>query len=248
MPFKVAGIAVVGIAAIPGDLARPVPPAAADPMCLRRRRRFPTLRRTARSSDEEAYPPFAAGGGRDLEGCPHPVAAGGIDQAAIGPVVTGHFALLTCSEGIPIVSDQKFPEPTVGAVIFDAEGRFLLLKSHKFKGQYVIPGGHIELGETMELRREIREETGLTIHDIELVDIQEFIYDEIFWKKRHFIFLDYRCRTEDTEVVLNEEAQEYEWVTLDESRSMPVEPYTRHTIDACFRAGGPVLPGRPTDS
>ena len=141
------------------------------------------------------------------------------------------------------MSHQQFPEPTVGAVIFNAEDRFLLLKSHKFNGQYVIPGGHIELGETMEqaLRREIREETGLTVRDIALVDLQEFIFDEIFWKKRHFIFLDYRCRTDDTRVVLNEEAQEYLWVTLDESRSLPVEPYTQHTIDACFGGESPIL-------
>lgn len=138
--------------------------------------------------------------------------------------------------------EQQFPEPTVGAVIFGDDDRFLLLKSHKFNGQYVIPGGHIELGETMEqaLRREIREETGLSIRDVELVDIQEFIFDDIFWKKRHFIFLDYRCRTDDTEVVLNEEAQEYRWVTLEEARSLPVEPYTRHTIEACFGGESPV--------
>ena len=143
--------------------------------------------------------------------------------------------------------DQQFPEPTVGAVIFNTDGKFLLLKSHKFNGQFVVPGGHIELGESMEqaLRREIMEETGLTVRDIELVDLQEFIYDEIFWKKRHFIFHDYRCRTDDSKVTLNEEAQEYLWVTLEESRSLPVEPYTRHTIDACFGGDSPIQPRTP---
>jgi nucleoside triphosphatase len=151
------------------------------------------------------------------------------------------------SEGIPELPEQQFPEPTVGAVIFNTEDRFLLLKSHKFNGQYVVPGGHIELGETMEeaLRREIMEETGLTVRDIELVDLQEFIYDEIYWKKRHFIFLDYRCRTDGTDVVLNEEAEEYLWATLDESRSLPVEPYTKHTLDACFGGESPILTKKP---
>jgi nucleoside triphosphatase len=149
---------------------------------------------------------------------------------------------------MPPLPDQHFPEPAVGAVIFDVEDRFLLVKSHKFNGQYVIPGGHIELGETMEqaLRREIREETGLEIRDPEFMCVQEFVYDEIFWKKRHFLFLDYRCRAEAGEVVLNEEAQEYRWVTLDESRALPVEPYTRRAIEACFGPIPVMLPGKPS--
>ena len=71
------------------------------------------------------------------------------------------------------------------------------MRSHKFKGQYVIPGGHIELGETMveALHREVGEETGLSVRDVELVGIQEFVFDPAFWEKRHFIFIDFSCRT-----------------------------------------------------
>jgi hypothetical protein len=46
--------------------------------------------------------------------------------------------------------DQIFPEPTVGAFIFNAEGKLLLLESHKWPGRYVVPGGHVELGERLE--------------------------------------------------------------------------------------------------
>ena len=133
------------------------------------------------------------------------------------------------------MAQQQFPEPTVGALIFNAQGQMLLVKSHKFNGQYVIPGGHIELGETMEeaLRREILEETSLSICDIEFLCVQEFVFDEIFWKKRHFIFLDFICKTKDELVVLNDEAQEYLWALLDDCPSLPIEPYTRKTIN-CY--------------
>lgn len=59
------------------------------------------------------------------------------------------------------------------------------MKSHKWIGKYVIPGGHVELGERIEdaLKREIKEETGLDIYDIEFICFQEFIYSEQFWKK-----------------------------------------------------------------
>ena len=128
---------------------------------------------------------------------------------------------------------QHYPEPTVGALILNPDGEVLLMRSHKWRNMYVIPGGHIELGERMEdaLRREILEETGLAIDELEFLGYQEFIYDEAFWKRRHFIFFDYVCRTMSTRVTLNDEAQEYAWVSLKESLTYPIEPYTRHTIE-----------------
>ena len=126
------------------------------------------------------------------------------------------------------MAEQQFPEPTVGALIFNREGKLFLMRSHKWKGKWVVPGGHVELGERMEdaLRREVKEETNLDIHEIEFLCFQEFIYDERFWKRSHFIFFDYACKTDSTDVRLNDEAEEYRWVTLDEALALPVEYYT----------------------
>jgi len=131
------------------------------------------------------------------------------------------------------MGEQQYPEPTVGALIFNPEGKLFLMSSHKWRGKWVVPGGHIELGERMEdaLRREVKEETNLDIHDLEFICFQEFIYDERFWKPSHFIFFDYACRTEAaTDIRLNDEAQEYLWVTLEEALSLPVEHYTAVAI------------------
>ncbi|MBN2130567.1 MAG: NUDIX domain-containing protein [Sedimentisphaerales bacterium] len=128
--------------------------------------------------------------------------------------------------------EQQYPEPTVGALIFNAEGKLFLMQSHKWKGKYVLPGGHIELGESMleALKREVKEETNLDIHDIEFVCFQEFVYDERFWQHRHFIFFDYACKTDSTDVKLNSEAEAYVWVTLEEAAELPVEHYTAIAI------------------
>jgi len=133
--------------------------------------------------------------------------------------------------------EQQYPEPTVGAMIFNREGKIFLMRSHKWRGKWVLPGGHIELGERMEdaLRREVKEETNLDIRDIDFICFQEFIYDERFWKPRHFIFFDYACKTDSTDVQLNDEAQEYAWVTLDEALKMPVEHYTAVAINEYLR-------------
>ncbi len=60
---------------------------------------------------------------------------------------------------------------------------------------------------------------------------QEVIHDERFWRRRHFIFFDYACRTDSTEVLLNDEAQDYVWVDLDRINELPVEHYTAVAID-----------------
>jgi nucleoside triphosphatase len=130
------------------------------------------------------------------------------------------------------MSKQRYPEPTVGALIFNPRGELLLTRSHKWRDRYVVPGGHIELGERIEeaLRREIREEIGIEVEDIAFLCFQEFVFDDAFWKQRHFIFFDHTCRTTDTDVTLNDEAQEYVWVSIDEALTMPIEPYTEHAI------------------
>jgi nucleoside triphosphatase len=132
---------------------------------------------------------------------------------------------------------QQYPEPTVGALIFDPEGKFLLLKSHKWLGKYVIPGGHIELGETIEqaLIREIKEETNLDIYDIEFLIFQEFIFDKTFWQKGHYIFFDHACKTDSTDVILNDEAEEYIWVSIEEGLVLPLDPYTRIVIETYLK-------------
>jgi nucleoside triphosphatase len=134
---------------------------------------------------------------------------------------------------------QQFPEPTVGALIFDPQDRLFLMRSHKWRDKYVVPGGHIELGESMEdaLRREVKEETGLEIHDIEFLCFQEFVFDDAFWKKRHFIFFDFSCRTDCTDATLDSEGEEYVWVSLQEALTLPIEPYTEVAIQKYLSKG-----------
>ncbi len=128
--------------------------------------------------------------------------------------------------------NQIFPEPTVGVFIFNKADEILLLVSHKFPGKYVVPGGHVELGEKLEETaiREAKEETGLDIYGLKFINFQEFIYDPSFWKRRHFIFFDYLCRTDSLEVQLNDEAEEYIWVKLESALNLALDEYTRVSV------------------
>ena len=122
---------------------------------------------------------------------------------------------------------DKFPELTVSGVIFNSRNQILLCKSHKWDDKYVIPGGHVEYGERLEdaLKRELLEETGLRVHSIELLGIKECFYSNEYYEDRHFLFMDYTCKTDDTIVVLNDESEDFIWVQLSEVKKYPLGGY-----------------------
>jgi nucleoside triphosphatase len=127
---------------------------------------------------------------------------------------------------------QTFPEPTVRILIFNPKGELLLLQSHKWPGWYVVPGGHVELGECVEetVIREAMEETGLKVFNLHFLCWQEFIHDPSFWKRRHFIFFDYACRTESADIRLNNEAEDYLWVKPEKAFDLPIDSFTRNSL------------------
>ncbi len=135
---------------------------------------------------------------------------------------------------------QTFPEPIVGAIILNHRDEVLLLKSHKWSDMYTIPGGHIELGETVlnALMRETKEETGLDILDARFLGIQESINDGLYFRASHFIFLDFVCRTRQTTVTLDDEAQDYVWIGIREALKLSLVSNTRQALKRCIHSKG----------
>ena len=129
---------------------------------------------------------------------------------------------------------QIFPEPTVGGLIVNDEGKVLLCDSHKWPNVYTVPGGHVELGETFEeaLKREIKEEVGLDVVVSELLSIQQVIYPKEFWKKAHFVFLDFICKSEGNQTVRvdRNEIQATIWVDPREALNLNIDRYLRHFL------------------
>ena len=88
------------------------------------------------------------------------------------------------------------PRVAVGAVLIH-EGRVLLIRRGKepLRGRWVVPGGTVELGETLEqaLVREIEEETGLTVRPREVVTVFDRILGEAGRVEYHYVIIDYLC-------------------------------------------------------
>ena len=104
-------------------------------------------------------------------------------------------------------SSREYPERPVvgvGGVVIEG-GRALLIRrgSEPLLGQWSIPGGTLELGESLEqgVARELREETGLEVRVLELIEVFDRIFpqdgvsaDTARTKPRfHFVIADYLC-------------------------------------------------------
>ena len=89
------------------------------------------------------------------------------------------------------------PVVGVGGVVI-AEGKALLIRrGHPpLEGQWSIPGGTLEVGETIVegIQRELAEETGIEVCVVELIEVFERIFrDKDERVQYHFVILDYLC-------------------------------------------------------
>lgn len=126
-----------------------------------------------------------------------------------------------------------FPVATVGALIFNPNGHMLMVRTHKWSDLWGIPGGKIHRGESCEdaLKREVYEETALKINRIHFEIIQECVDSEEFYKPAHFLLLNYSAHVKEWESVkLNDEAQEFRWVSPDEALKLALNTPTRILI------------------
>lgn len=129
---------------------------------------------------------------------------------------------------------KKYPEPVVGVLIYDDQGRIFLVKNPKKWGDvWLIPGGHIEPGEkaTEAAQREVREETGLEIDNLEPLRFAEGINPPDFHESRHFIYLNYLAERSGGKEALSDEMTEYFWADPEDLSAYEIKDSIRPLID-----------------
>ena len=131
--------------------------------------------------------------------------------------------------------DKQYPKIVVGCFILNDKKEILLVKSYKWPLKWVVMGGHIEWGESIAeaVVREVKEEVGLDVEFVKVIEVAEFIFSPEFHDKKHFIGLQTKCRLvgNDTPTIDNDEIQEARWFPLAEAVKLEnILPVTRKTI------------------
>lgn len=135
---------------------------------------------------------------------------------------------------------HKIIQPVILIIIKEHDKVLLTLRHEKdpedsqFNNIWQIPGGGLEFAETPEqcAVREGREELGI---DIEVVQLLPKIYTVVRnnWQG---ILIPFRCKRtfSSSQIVLNEEATEYKWATLEEAKKLKLTPFTQMIIESVF--------------
>ena len=114
-----------------------------------------------------------------------------------------------------------------------------MVRTNKWSNLWGIPGGKIKWNEPSEtaLRRELKEETALDVDQVRFILVQDCIQSREFYRDAHFVLLNYTCQVVgDTAVELNDEAQEYRWLSLDEAMQLPLNQPTKILLKAVREA------------
>lgn len=132
----------------------------------------------------------------------------------------------------------------VGAVVIE-DGSVLLVRrgQQPFLGQWSIPGGAVELGETLEeaVVREVREETGLTVTPMSMLKTLDRIERDASCQIRfHFVLVDLLCRLASNKETMRaaSDASEAKWLQLENlrhSKEFPLPEWTVVVIEEGWR-------------
>ena len=126
----------------------------------------------------------------------------------------------------------------VGAVIVQA-GRVLLARrgNEPMKGHWTLPGGLLELGESLTegVMREVREETGLTVEVLQLIELLDRIHRQETRVRYHYVIADYLCRVTGGALQAASDADAVRCVEREEwngAGALQIDPITARVIEA----------------
>ena len=150
---------------------------------------------------------------------------------------------------------REYPEAPivgVGAVVIDG-GRVLLVRrgNPPLKGEWSLPGGALELGETLEegAVREVLEESGLAVETVGLVEVLDRINKEEAGNRilYHYVLVDFLCRVVGGKLEAASDVEDARWVEREQLNSHSayrLAPVTVMVIEKAFRMAGAAEPGR----
>ena len=133
------------------------------------------------------------------------------------------------------------PRVAVGAVVFH-DDCILLVRRGKppADGQWALPGGTVELGETLTqaAEREIREETGIRVAAQEPIYVFDMVERDPEGRVRfHYVIVDFAARYLGGELHAGDDAADARWVSEAELKQLDVSPSTRQLLARHYAFG-----------
>lgn len=126
------------------------------------------------------------------------------------------------------------PRVAVGAVVIEADHILLVRRGKQpSQGEWAIPGGSVELGETLRqaAEREVLEETGVVIQAKELVYTFENIQrDDDGGVRFHYIILDYLADYLAGDPEPRDDALDARWVSASQLDNFNVNVKTKELL------------------
>lgn len=147
---------------------------------------------------------------------------------------------------------REYPERPVvgvGGVVVHQDRALLIRRgAEPLKGQWSIPGGTLELGETLAegVARELREETGLEVRVLELIEVFERIFPSPepapvgaaglgpARPQYHFVILDYLCEAVGGTLAPGSDVTEAAWASEDELERYHLTPVATRVLRRAF--------------
>lgn len=140
-------------------------------------------------------------------------------------------------EGIVSDSREYPPRPICGVGAIIKQGQCVLLTRRgkpPRSGEWSIPGGAVELGETLReaTRREIREECGIEIEIERVADAVDIIQKDADGRiQYHYVLVDFVATYVSGEPIPTSDITEAIWVAADELDKYPMNVQTRAVIN-----------------
>ena len=140
--------------------------------------------------------------------------------------------------------EREFPVAPlvgVGGVVVHENRVLLVQRGHEpMKGKWTIPGGLIDVGETLReaVIREVKEETGLDVEPIELIELLDRIHREDGRVRYHYVIADYLCRVTGGTLAASSDAAAARWVERGEWNShsaLRLDPITTRVIETAWQ-------------
>lgn len=141
---------------------------------------------------------------------------------------------------------REYPEAPivgVGAIIIHENEVLLIQRGQEpLKGEWSLPGGALELGETLQqgICREVLEETGLEVEPLQIVEVfDRIVRDEAGNVRFHYVLVDFLCRVAGGSLRCASDAADAHWLRREELNSHSkyrVAPFSAAVIEKAFQA------------